>query len=292
MQNALYYLIPVLIWGSTWFAIKFQLGVVPPQLSVAYRFLLASVLLFAFIKVRKLPLKFSRRDHAFMALQGLLLFSINYFLVYLSELYISSGLAAILFSTLIVLNVLFARLFLGTPIQIRVLVGAFMGLSGIALIFAPEVASFNFQGGTGLGLALAMLSAATASLGNLASARNQQHNIPVIQANAFGMAYGSALMFIVAWVSGVELSFDTSPSYVISLLYLALFGSVIAFGAYLTLLGRIGAGKAAYTMILFPVVALLLSTFFEGMAWSLPQLGGVALVFAGNGLVAIKRSSS
>lgn len=292
MQNVLYYLIPILIWGSTWFAIKFQLGMVPPQLSVAYRSLLASVLLFVFIKLRKLPLKFSRRDHAFMALQGLLLFSINYFLVYQSELYISSGLAAILFSTLIMLNVLFARLFLRTPIQLRVLIGAVIGLSGIALIFAPEVASFNLQGGAGSGLALAMLSAATASLGNIASARNQQHNIPVIQANAFGMAYGSAFMFIVAWASGAELSFDPSPSYVISLLYLALFGSVIAFGAYLTLLGRIGVGKAAYTMILFPVVALLLSTFFEGMTWSLPQLGGVALVLTGNGLVAIKRSSS
>jgi drug/metabolite transporter (DMT)-like permease len=292
MQNAIYYLVPVLIWGSTWFAITFQLGIVPPQLSVAYRFLLAAGLLFAYIFARKLPIAFSRRDHAYMALQGLLLFSFNYFLVYLSEFYISSGMAAILFSTLIVMNVLFGRLFLGTPIQPRVLAGAFVGLVGIAFIFAPEVASFNLRGGAGLGLLLAMLSAATASLGNIASARNQKHNIPVIQANAFGMAYGSGLMFIVSWISGVDLSFDPSPSYVLSLFYLALFGSVIAFGAYLTLLGRIGAGRAAYTMILFPVVALVLSTIFEGMTWSGPQFGGVALVLAGNGLVALRRSAS
>lgn len=288
MQNATYYLITTLIWGSTWLAIKFQLGVVSPEVSIAYRFGLAAILLFVFSAVRRLPMRFSWRQHLFIALQGFLLFSINYFLVYVAELYLASALVAIIFSMIIITNVIFGAIFLRAPVRVRVVVGAVIGILGIILIFAPQLANFNITGEVSLGLLLAAASVLSASLGNIVSARNQRNDLPVIQTNAFGMAYGAALMLVLALFNGAPLTFDTSTSYIISLLYLALFGSVIAFGTYLTLLGRIGPDRAAYITVVFPVIALILSTLFEGITWSIGQLGGVALVLLGNVIILTK----
>jgi len=288
MQNAVFYLVTVLIWGSTWLAIKFQLGIVAPELSIAYRFTLAAVLLFIYSTARRLTLRFSWRQHAFMALQGFLLFSFNYVLVYLAEGYLTSGLVAILFSTIIITNVILGTIFLGSPIRMRVVLGAIVGILGISIIFYPELSSFDTSGGGGLGVILSLVSVISASLGNILSARNQRNDLPVIQTNAFGMAYGAVLMFAFAAINGSSLTFDPSFSYVVSLLYLALFGSVIAFGAYLTLLGRIGADRAAYVTVLFPVISLSLSTLFEGMTWDLFQVTGVVLVLLGNAIVLAK----
>jgi drug/metabolite transporter (DMT)-like permease len=288
MQNALYYLIPVLIWGSTWLAIKYQLGIVPPELSIAYRFSLAAILLFVYAAVRRLPLKFTRRQHALMALEGFLLFSFNYILVYLAEGYLTSGLVSILFSTIIITNVIFGALFLGSPVRVRVVVGALVGILGIAVIFYPELSSFDLSGGGGLGVVLAFVSVVSASLGNILSAHNQRNDLPVIQTNAFGMAYGAAFMFILAFINGAPLTFDPSLSYVSALLFLALFGSVFAFGAYLTLLGRIGADRAAYVTVLYPIISLSLSTMFEGLTWDMSQVAGVVFVILGNAIVLTK----
>jgi drug/metabolite transporter (DMT)-like permease len=284
MSNGLLYLITVLIWGSTWLAIKYQLSVVAPELSIAYRFVLAAFILFIFSLVRRLPLRFSWRAHAFMALQGLLLFSLNYLMVYIAEGYLTSGFVAIIFSTIIIMNVIFGAVFLHNPIRKRVVIGAFVGLLGLALVFRSELSTFDLSSERALGLTLALISAISASFGNIISARNQRHGLPIVQTNAFAMTYGAGLMLVLALVRGAELKFDPSGSYVASLLYLALFGSVIAFGSYLTLVGRIGPDKAAYVTILFPIIALLLSTFFEGMIWSLSQLAGVAFVILGNAI--------
>jgi len=291
MLNATYYLITVLIWGSTWLAIKFQLGVVSPELSVAYRFTLAALLLFTFSAARRLPLRFNWRQHAFMALQGFLLFSFNYYMVYLAETYLTSGLVAILFSMLTISNVLFGAIFLRAPVRARVVIGSITGILGMVLIFGPELVSFDLSNGSSLGVILGVVSVISASLGNIVSARNQCQGLPVIQTNAYGMAYGTVIMLILAIFTGAPLTIDFSPSYVISLLYLALFGSVIAFGSYLTLLGRIGADRAAYVTVLFPIIALILSTLFEVMSWSLAQFSGVALVLIGNVIVLIKISN-
>jgi len=289
MQNSFLYIITVLIWGSTWLAIKFQLGVVSPELSVAYRFFLASMLLFIYSKLRGLQLRFTAREQLFIAMQGLLLFSLNYVMVYFSEVYITSGMVSVLFSTVIVFNVIFGAIFLRTPVRARVVLGSIVGILGLALIFWPELAGLSLEGGRLLGFALALLSAVSASLGNIVSARNQRAKLPVIQTNAYGMLYGSILTFLFAIVRGVEFRFDPSFGYVASLLYLALFGSVIAFGSYLTLLGRIGADRAAYVTVLFPVIALLLSGVFEGLQLNILQFAGVALVLLGNVIVVAKR---
>jgi len=285
MYNASLYLITVLIWGSTWLAIKFQLGVVSPELSIAYRFGLAASILLIFSVVRRLNLRFDLKSHGFFALQGLLLFSFNYLLVYLAEGYLTSGLVAIVFSLIIMMNVIFGAVFLHNPIRLRVVIGGIVGLLGLSLVFLPELTSFDLSSEIALGIILAVIATVSASLGNVVSARNQRHEFPVVQTNAFGMLYGAAIMFLFAIFRGTQLEFDLSIGYVASLIYLAVFGSVIAFGSYLTLLGRIGLDRAAYVTILFPIIALLLSTFFEDLQWGIPQLFGVGLVLLGNAIV-------
>lgn len=288
MHNSLLYLITLLIWGSTWLAIKFQLGVVAPELSVAYRFSLAAAMLFIFALLRRLNLRFNFRAHFFIALQGFFLFSLNYILIYYAEQYLSSGLVAIIFSLIVVTNTLLGAIFLKSKIRWQVLFGAFIGIIGLMLVFWPELQDFSISSTRALGLALALGGTISASTGNIISARNQKHALPVIQTNMFGMAYGAIFMFLLAFVRGSTLQFEPGIEYTLSLLYLALFGSVVAFGSYLTLLGRIGPDRAAYVTVLFPVVALALSTLFEGFQWSLLALAGVVLIVVGN-LLALRR---
>ncbi|GAB4360356.1 MAG: EamA family transporter [Gammaproteobacteria bacterium] len=288
MGNALFYLTTILIWGSTWIAITFQLGVVDPQLSVAYRFLLASLLLVLFVLWRRLSLRFSWREHGYMALQALCLFGFNYWLIYLSTQYLTSGLIAVLFSTVIMMNIVNGALFLGSPVRGHVVIGAVIGLAGIVLVFWPELAAIDLRGDVAGAVVLALGGTYLASLGNIVSARNQRAGLPVVQTNAFGMAYGGVAMLLVALLFGASLRFDASPAYLASLLYLTVFGSIVAFGCYLTLVGRIGADKAAYAMLLFPIVALQLSAWFEDYRWSPESLFGVGLLLTGNAIILIR----
>jgi drug/metabolite transporter (DMT)-like permease len=289
MKNLLLYATTVLIWGSTWLVITFQLGAVDPILSVAYRFTLASLLLLAFAMLRKINLRFTVRQHVFFGVQGALLFSLNYLLVYLAELRLTSGLVAVIFSTLVFMNILIGALFLGTPVRLNVVVGAIIGLVGISLVFLPELSAFSLQDRGFVGMLLSLGGTLFASMGNIVAARNLREGLPVVQTNAFGMGYGAVLMFAIALLAGAPFRFETTPAYIASLVYLSLFGSILAFGAYLTLLGRIGADRAAYASLLFPLVALGISTLFEGYRWSLPALVGVLLVLAGNFLVLSRR---
>ncbi|MEX2142989.1 MAG: EamA family transporter [Anaerolineales bacterium] len=292
MQNTFLYIVTVLIWGSTWLAITFQLGVVPPEWSVAFRFFLAAAMLFIYSKLRGLQLRFTLQEQLFIAMQGLLLFSVNYIVVYFAELHITSGMVSVVFSSVIVFNVFFGALFLRRPVNGRVLLGSLVGIAGLALIFWPEMQGLDLQGTRLLGLGLAILSAVSASLGNIVSARNQRNKLPVIQTNAYGMLYGALFTTLIALGRGAPLVFDASLAYLGSLFYLALFGSVIAFGSYLTLLGRIGADRAAYIAVLFPVIALLLSAIFENLQLDWVQFAGFALVMLGNGLVVNLRQRS
>jgi len=291
MANFLFYTITVLIWGSTWLGIKFQLGVVDPALSVSYRFALAALILFAWCFARRLPLKFSRAEHLFIAMQGVFLFAVNYLLFYLAELQITSGLAAVVFSTIVVMNLINGRLFLGTPIEVKVLVGGALGMVGLVLLFWPDMAATDFSGPIFVGMLLSFAATYLASLGNILSVRNQRHKLPIIQTNAFGMAYGSACMALIVLVRGTSITIEMTAPYLVSLVYLALFGSVIAFGCYLSLVGRIGAGRAAYATLLFPVVALGLSTFWEGYSWTLHGVCGIILILSGNYLAMAGRKA-
>ncbi len=291
MGNFFFYTMTIIIWGSTWLAIKFQLGVVAPAFSIAYRFALAAVILLVWCLLTKRPMRFSRQEHLFIALQGIMLFALNYLLFYLSELHITSGLAAVVFSTIVVMNLVNGRIFLGTPMEWKVLLGGGFGLVGLVLLFWPEMVAVNFSGPILTGLLLSFGATYLASLGNILSARNQQKKLPIIQTNAYGMSYGALSMFIIAWFSGAPMIIETTPAYLLSLVYLALFGSVIAFGCYLTLIGRIGVGRAAYTTLLFPIVALLLSTIWEDYNWTSSGIFGIVMILCGNYLALVKKTT-
>ncbi|MEO8200010.1 MAG: EamA family transporter [Gemmatimonadota bacterium] len=284
------YLTAVLIWGSTWLVITFQYGTVPPAVSVAYRFLLASFFLLCWCLFRRLPLRFTPRQHGWMALQGLLLFGVNYVLVYLAETMVTSGLVATVFSLIVFLNILGARLFLGTPIRRATLSGALLGVTGIVLVFLPEFSSKTAAAGLTTGLLFAVIGATTASMGNILVTRNVRSGLPVVQMNTFGMFYGALAVSIYALITHQPFVLDTGSRYLFSLTYLALFGSVLAFGAYLTLIGRVGPGKAGYANVAIPVVALLLSALFEGLRWSPLLVSGIVLCGAGNVVVLRSRS--
>lgn len=282
MKNTFFYLFTVLIWGSTWIGIKLQLGIVDPMVSVTYRFTLAAVLLLFWCSMRGMKMRFTLGEHGFMLLQGLLLFGFNYLLFYEAEVYLTSGLPAVIFSTIVVMNIINGALFLGTPIDMRVVLGGGLGLVGITLVFGPEITSFSLENHGLLGVAFCLVATLLASLGNITSARNQKNGLPIIQSNAYGMAYGAAVLAIVSVVSDRSFLFDPSVAYVGSLLFLAVFGSIIAFGCYLSLLGNVGADRAAYATLLFPLVALAISTVWEGYRWTLSSFAGVFLILLGN----------
>jgi drug/metabolite transporter (DMT)-like permease len=280
----------VIIWGTTWLAIKFQLGSVDPMVSVLYRFIVAALTLFLYCKLRGLKMRFRPRDHIFMALQGLVLFSVNYWLIYLAEVHLTSGLVAVIFSSIVFMNMVNGAVLLGSPIRSTVVLGGAIGVLGIVLIFWPQLISFSLSDKSALGLLLSVVSTFMASLGNIISARHQQNNLPVIQTNAYGMAYGAGIIGVLSVASGKTFSFEMSLPYVGSLFYLSLFGTVIAFGCYLKLIGKIGADRAAYATMLFPIVALGISTVYEGYQWAPHNVIGMGVVMIGNWLVLNKRA--
>jgi len=275
--------IATLIWGSTWLAITFQLGSVAAEASVVYRFALAALMLAAWCLATGRSLRFCATQHAWFASQGALLFGLNYLCVYWAEQHIASGLVAVLFSLIVFLNLVGVRVFFATPVNRRTVLGAALGVTGVTLLFWRELAGMQTDALRGILFGLA--ATVFASGGNLVAVRNQRRGIPVLPGVAWGMTYGTLTIAVVAAVNDIVWTFDPRPGYVLSLLYLAAFGSVIAFAAYLTLLGKIGAARAGYVGVAVPVVALLLSTVFEHYEWTLPALAGAALCIAGNVLV-------
>ena len=282
MKNLVFYLLVILIWGSSWIGIKLQLGTVEPIVSVTYRFSLAAVILLIWCYIRGLNMRFSLKEHGFMLLQGILLFGLNYLFFYIAELHVTSGLAAVIFSTILLMNIVNGAIFLKSAIDGMVAIGGLLGLAGIILVFRPEITSFSLNNNGALGAVLCVVATLFASLGNITSARNQKNGLPIIQTNAYGMSYGALTMLLITLAWGKPFSFEATPVYISSLLYLALFGSVIAFGCYLTLVGNIGADRAAYATLLFPIVALAISTIWEDYHWTLSSAAGVGLILLGN----------
>jgi drug/metabolite transporter (DMT)-like permease len=284
MPSPVIYAIVVLIWGTTWYAIKFQLGVVAPEISLVYRFGLAAICVFIFARIAGSPMRLSWREHRFVALQGLTLFCLNYWMTYLSTQFLTSGLVAVLFTSIILLNLINARFFFGIPVEARVLLAAATGTLGVALLFLPELEAAMGDRTVTHGALLALGATYLASLGNMAAMRNTQSGMPVVTVNAYGMAYGTVGLALIALIRGAPVEFDPSWPYVVSLLYLSLAGTSLAFGLYLVLIKRIGPSRAAYTSVLFPVIALAVSTLFEGFRWNVTSIVGLAVLIAGNAL--------
>ncbi len=287
MSNLLLFIIPTIIWGSTWLAITFQLTV-NPLYSIVYRFFLASMILLLYSIYKKLPLKFPLQTHKKLFLLGISLFGFNYFFTYTAEKNLTSGLVALCFSTMVIFNSINAKIFLKQKIRIKVILGGIIGLIGLAILFKNDILTFTLSSKTTKGVLLTFLGAYSASLGNIVSAKIQKENIPIIQSNTFGMLYGAIAMLLIALLSGIKPEFDLSPKYLISLSYLAVFGSVVAFGSYLKLLGKIGPQKAVYITLLIPIVAIILSALFENLKLELHSFLGIIIVLLGN-YIALKK---
>ena len=289
MQVAVLYAVVVLIWGSTWAAIPYQFGVVAEEVLVAYRFAIGAAVLYLYALLTGRKLRLSLNQYPMVILQGLLLFSINYFFVYYGTGYIATGLVAVTFSLIVVSNAFFEWVFFRAPLEGRLMIASLLGVLGIAFIFWPEVTTLSLQDRSVYGLLLVIIGVIIASLGNMAAVVNTGHGLPVVAVNAHGMVWGALFSAIVAMTLGREFNFSYEPDFIWSLLFLAIFGSAIAFGSYLALIRKIGSARAAYTSVLFPVVALAISTVVEDYQWSSLAIIGVTLTLAGNWLV-LKRT--
>jgi len=285
MTTILLYLACVLIWGTTWYAITLQLGVVTPEVSLVYRFGLATLCLLVFAKIRRTNLRLSRRDHFFAWLQGLTMFGVNYALIYYGTQYISSGLVAVLFTTLTFMNMFNEHWFFGVRLRLGTALAAVLGLAGIGLIFLPEIRQLSTSATVLRGTLIVLAGTYAASLGNMAAIRNTSSGLPIVSITVWGMSYGTACLAVMALLRGARFEFDATPDYLFSLLYLAVFGSAAAFVAYLELIRRIGPAPAAYTSVVIPLVALAVSTWLEGYVWTLAAAAGVVLVLVGNVII-------
>ena len=285
MQVLFLYAAVVMIWGSTWAAIPFQFGVVAAEVSVGYRFGIAAVLLYGYALISGRQIRLPANAYGFVLLQGTLLFCLNYLLVYYATARITSGLVAVVFSSIVLFNAINERIFFNTRIDGRLVIAGLLGLGGIAMIFWPEVSVLSFGDNTIVGMSLVLLGTILASFGNMTAVINTRHELPVIAVNAHAMAWSALLSSLIAAWLGREFNFSLQPGYIISLAYLAVFGSAIAFGCYLALIRRIGSARAAYSSVLFPVVALAISTVVEGYRWTAIAALGIMLTLAGNWLI-------
>lgn len=284
MQTALLYIVTVSVWGTSWLAISFQLGEVNALVSVAHRMALAAILCAALTWLRRAFVPLDAVDHARIFVQGLCLFCCNYLFIYAATASLSTGLVAVIFSTMVILNAIGGALFLDAPLRAAVVVGGLLGIVGMCVLFYPELGTLGWNDTRLRALGACFLGTLCASAGNLIAAGNLRRGLTVLTCNSWGMFYGAATLYVAALVLQVPIRVSLEQNYLLSLFYLAFVSTVLAFWAYMSLLARIGADRAAYTTLLFPIVALVVSSLFEDYRWSLFSLAGLLLVLAGNWL--------
>ncbi|BCH34602.1 membrane protein [Mesorhizobium sp. L-8-10] len=279
------YALTVVGWSASWFAISLQVGTVSNEVNLVWRFAIATVLMFCWVLLSRRPLRFPIADHLRFAALGVLIFSSNFLLFYYGALHLVSGLLSVVFSLASVVNMMLGAIVMRERPSARILAGGLIGFSGIALMFWPEMAAHGLSGGTVTGLLLCVAGTLSFCLGNLVSASAQRRGLPLISMNAWGMLYGTLWSAFLALLFGRPFIIVPTVAYLGSLLFLAVVATVVAFAAYLTLLGRIGGARAGYATVMFPVFALLISTVFEGYQWTPWAAVGLGLVALGNVLV-------
>jgi drug/metabolite transporter (DMT)-like permease len=274
-----------LAWGTTWFAITLQLGVVDPVISIVYRFALAAALLFAWGALRGEALGLNRAQHLAAFGVGVFTFAIDYAFVYWAEERVTSAVVAVVFAALAFVNLAVFRVAFGQRAPLLAWAAAGLGVIGVGLLSWEEIANaeLSTRALTGIGLTLAGVLAA--AVGNVYARRGELAGAGVIASTAWAMAYGAALLAVFAFLTGKTWAFEFTAPYILSLLHLSVVGSVIAFALYYGLARRRGYATASYISALTPPVAMLVSALFEGKSWGLLALGGVALVLAGQVLL-------
>ncbi len=285
MNNFLLFIITLICWSPTWYVIKFQLGYVDPLVSVFYRFFIAAIIIFIYLIYKKKNLRFSLNHHIWFLLFGVCLYSLNYVFFYLSNTYLISAFPAIVFSTIIIMNILGDSFYFKKKPSLKTLIGSTIGMIGIAIIFNDEIFNFTLSNGRHVGLFLALLGTFFASTGNMVHQRNLNNNLASMPSIAYSMLYGSLVTLLITQIKGTELLFDYSFSYIASLAYLTIIGSIFAFIFYLKLLEKVGAGRAGYVGALMPVLALLISTVFENLEWQTDLIVGLPILIIGAVLV-------
>ncbi len=291
MNNTIFLFIATLFcWSPTWYIIKFQLGVVEPIVSVFYRFFLSSIILLIFCIFKKYKLNFSLKNHFYICLLGVLLFNINYVLFYISTQYLISGWVALCFSSLLLMNILNYFLFYKEKPSSMTIAGSIFGLIGLLIIFNQEIFNFDYKTGKSFGILIGLIATYVASLVNMVSVKNSKDNLNVISVNALAMLYGSLSLFIYLLFSKSTFNFEFTSEYINSLIYLSIFGSVLGFSFYLTLIKNIGPSNGSYVSIVMPVMALIISTYFENLEWTITLILGGFLILMGN-LFIVKSSS-
>ena len=282
MPTTALYAACVLIWGTTWIAITVQIAVLAPETGVAIRFALAAVLLMAVCRWRRIPLRLPARAQGLVALQGLANFWASYVCVYEAERWVASGVVAVGYAASPLVSLVLARVCLGAPMSRRVALGGVAGVAGVVLIFWHEFTSRAASSGVLWGVGATVAAVLLGSVGTVAASAYHRRGVSGWAPLAWAMAWGAAGAAIQALVRGTPWHWSWRPDFLGTLVYLALFGSILAFGAYYALVHRVGPAKAGYVGVLTPVVALLLSSVYEGFAWTGLTVAGIALALAGN----------
>ena len=285
MNNLVLFIATLFCWSPTWYLIKFQLGYVDPLVSVFYRFVAASLIIFVYLIIKRKSLKFSLNQHIWFLFFGTCLYSINYVFFYTSNTYLVSAFPAIVFSTVVIMNIIGEWFYFKKKPTIKTLIGAAIGMVGIIIIFNKEIFNFSLSNGKHIGLFLALLGTFCASTGNMIHQRNLNNNFPLIQTIAFSMLYGSLITLLITQLNNTELLFEFTFRYIASLAYLSVFGSIFAFIFYLKLLEKVGPGRAGYVGVVMPVIALLISTIFENLKWQIDLIIGLPILLIGAVLV-------
>ena len=271
-----------LIWGSTWIVIRDQLGVVPPSWSVTYRFLLAGVIMLAYAGIKGQSLRLTRDQVIFTMLMGVMQFSVNFNFVYRAEQYVTSGLVAVVFALLLVPNAVFARIFLGQKMQRTFVVGSMIAMSGLALLFMHEARRDpGNTTATLIGVSLTFAGVLSASVANVMQATKRAHAMPMPVILGWGMLWGTLANAAFALTTSGPPVIDMRIGYLAGLAYLSIFASAIAFTLYFGVIRAIGPAKAAYSGVIIPILAMLISTFAEGYRWSLLAAAGCVIALVG-----------
>jgi drug/metabolite transporter (DMT)-like permease len=271
-----------LIWGSTWLVIKDQVSSVPPTWSVSYRFGVAAIGMFALAWWRGAPLRLDRQGHLIALALGFFQFSANFNFVYRAEMYITSGLIAVLFAMLMVPNAILSRVFLGHRMVAGFVLGTMVALSGIALLFVQEYRAMPADLSDVMrGLGLALCAILSASIANVMQSAERVRTMPILSLLAWAMLWGALGNVVLGWALYGPPVIEMRPAYLGGIVYLGLLGSVVTFPMYFALIRDIGPARAAYSSVLVPVVAMLLSTLFEGYVWSALAAGGAVLGMIG-----------
>lgn len=281
-MNAFLYSLVVVIWGTTWIAIGMQQGAVSVPVSIFWRFAIASGVMLIILgllgRLRPIALK----DHLFCIMQGACVFGFNFFCFYHASAFINTGLESVIFSMAVLFNTINSLLFFGKKPSSRIIPAALLGMAGVIALFWHELVSSTLSASLFYGIGLSLLGTFGFSLGNMISVRHQQRGLDMLSTNSYAMLYGTIIMGVLALIRGDSFMPELTLRYLGALFYLAIFGSVIAFGVYFSLVARLGASKAAYSTLLFPLVALSLSTVYEGYVWHLNAVVGLVMILAGN----------